>query len=414
MSIPFRYVLPLTCMTVSVFATDWPQFLGPNRNGSYTGADVSFTWDEKGPARLWKVSVGRGFSGPVVSQSRLFLHQRKGDAEELLCLEADSGKTLWSVSDPTTYHDSFGFDDGPRATPTVAAGRIYTFGAEGLLTCRSTKDGTRVWQIATHKTFKVKKGFFGAACSPLYHEGVVIVNVGGKDDSGIVAFDAESGAVRWKATGHDASYSSPAVVSISEEPHCLVFTREGLVDLHPSTGKVRFEFPWRARIAASVNAATPLVDGDLVFITSSYRTGAACLRVGDDAFERLWSSDEAISSHYATPVINNGTIYGLDGRQEFGQSMRAVDVKSGKVLWTQEGFKAGTVSLIGAHVLLLTEDGELIGIKASPKSYQRVARATVASGTVRAFPALASGRLFFRSETELYAVDLRNAAGKEP
>ena len=221
-----------------------------------------------------------------------------------------------------------------RSVPVVANGRVYTFGAEGHLSALDLATGRPIWSEDTMRRFGVRKGFFGAAGSPLVEDGRVIANIGGKTggkDAGIVAFNADTGAVLWTATNHEASYSSPVGATFGGQRHAVFFTRDGLVGLEPATGRVMFERRWRSRSAASVNAATPLVVGDLIFVSATYETGAAVFRVQGNQLTPLWSSDEVLSNHYATSVHSNGYLYGFHGRQEFNPSFRAVDLKTGAV-----------------------------------------------------------------------------------
>jgi outer membrane protein assembly factor BamB len=257
----------------------------------------------------------------------------------------------------------------------------------------------------------VSKGFFGAAGSPLVEDGRLIANIGGVDgkkDAGIVAFNTETGAVLWEATNHQASYSSPVGATFGGKRVALFFTRQGLVGVDPANGNVQFQRAWRSRTQASVNAASPLVIDDLIFISATYETGAAVVRVEGNRLVELWSSDDALSNHYATSVYRDGYLYGFHGRQEFGQAFRAVELRTGKVKWTTEQFKAGTVTLAGNRLLILRENGELILAAASPDAFQPIARAPILQGVVRAYPAVADGLLFARNSTDtLVCLDLR-------
>ena len=274
---------------------------------------------------------------------RVILFHRVGNEEVVEALDAATGATRWRSAYPTAYRDDFGFDEGPRAVPVVADGRVYTFGAEGQLQALDLATGKRAWNVDTAQRFGVRKGFFGAAGSPLVEDGRVIANIGGKDGNrgaGIVAFNADTGAVLWTATDHEASYSSPVGATFGGRRHVVFFTRNGLVGLDPMTGNILFQRPWRSRLAASVNAATPLVVDDLIFLSASYGTGAAVLRVRGNELTQLWSSDEAMSNHYATSVYMNGYLYGFHGRQEFNPSFRAVDLRTGAVKWNVDMFRA--------------------------------------------------------------------------
>jgi outer membrane protein assembly factor BamB len=201
--------------------------------------------------------------------------------------------------------------------PVVADGIVYTFGAEGQLHAIDLAKGTRVWNVDTVQRFGVPKGFFGAAGSPLVEDGRVLANVGGQK-AGIVAFEAKTGKVLWTATDDQASYSSPVGATIGGRRYAIFLTRAGLVGVDPATGQVQFQRPWRARMAASVNAATPLVIGDLIFVSAEYGPGAGVFRLDGSTLNQLWASDEALSNHYATSVHRDADSIGFHGRQEFG------------------------------------------------------------------------------------------------
>ena len=391
---------------IQVAAQDWPQFLGPGRDGRYTGPPLAESWPGGGPTQLWSRPVGAGFAGPVVAGGRVILFHRRGGREVVEALDAATGDTVWRYDYPTSYRDDFGFDEGPRSVPVVHDGRVYTFGAQGQLHAVDLETGGRVWQADTHARYGVRKGFFGAAGSPLVEDGRVIANVGGRR-GGIVAFDAATGDELWTATSHEASYSSPAVGTFGGERLALVFTRTGLVGLDPASGEVRFENRWRSRLGASVNAATPLVVGDRVFISASYGTGAALLRVDGGTLAEEWSGDDSMTNHYATAVVHDGVLYGYHGRQEYSPSLRAVDLRSGAVRWSEDRFGAGTVTLAGDLLVVLRESGELMLAEATPDALRPLARARILPGVVRAYPALADGRLYARNTDTLVAVDLR-------
>jgi len=393
--------------TLQAAAVDWPQFLGTDRNGVYTGPPLADSWPAAGPKVVWRKPVGAGFAGPVVSNGRLILFHRQGREEVVESLDVKTGAPVWRYAYPTAYRDDFGFDEGPRAAPVVAGGVIYTFGAEGQLHAIDFAKGTRLWSEDTMKRFAVPKGYFGAAGSPLVEGGRVIANIGG-EKAGIVAFDARTGKVMWTATDDDASYSSGVAATIGGRRSAVFLTRDNLIGLDPATGAVQFQRRWRARAAASVNAATPLVIGDLIFVSAEYGPGAGVLRVSGSQLTELWASDEALSNHYATSVHHQGVLYGFHGRQEFGPTLRAVDLKTGAVKWGQDQFRAGSILLAGDRLVVLRESGELLIAPASPQAFKPTARAQILQGTVaRPYPAIADGILYARNENTLVAVDLR-------
>jgi outer membrane protein assembly factor BamB len=377
---------------ILILAGDWPQFLGPTRNGV---SPEAVGWP---PVVVWRKDAGEGFAGPVVANGKVIFFYRANGKEIIDCLDASSGAKVWSYDYPTTYRDDFGFDEGPRSAPSIADRAVFTFGAQGVLTSLDLATGKKRWSVETN----AKKGWFGAAGSPLVEAGKVLVTVGG-----IVAYDAKTGAVAWKATSDEASYSSPTVATIGGARHAFFFTRAGLVDLDPSNGQVRFSFPWRSRSSASVNAATPLIIGNQVFISAAYGTGAALLEVNGSEYKKVWSNDDSMSNHYSTCVYRDGFLYGFHGRQEEGQALRCVQLRTGKVMWNVEGYGAGTVTLAGDRLLILRESGELVLAPATADGFHPMGKASILSKVVRAYPALADGRLYARDEKTLVCVRLK-------
>ncbi len=405
MRTPTARFLLAAAFVASAAAADWPDFRGPDRDG-VSLESVSAAWPEDGPPVVWERAVGAGFANPVVANGRVILFHRRGGEEIVEALDAKTGADIWRFAYATAYHDDFGFDEGPRASPVVSGGQVYTYGAQGTLTCLSFATGKKIWQIQARERFASPKGFFGAATTPLVDGRRLYLNVGGAEGAGIVALDKDTGKLLWQATNDESSYSSPVTADFGDGPRVVFFTREGLVVLVPESGEIVFEKRWRARSHASVNAATPVVAGDLLVLTASYGTGALALRRNGAGFDELWSGEDSLTAHYATPVYDEGTLFGFHGRQEYGQSFRAVDAATGKVLWSQDRFGAGTVLLVGGRLLILTESGELILAAASRQAFEPLARAQILPETVRAYPAFADGKLYARDQKTLACLDL--------
>lgn len=400
--------LPLRSPGAGNEGADWPQFLGPTRNGVCPGGGLTNSWPKEGPAKLWEKQVGQGFSGPVVALGKIILFHRLADQEVVECLNAQDGKPLWRTEYPASFRDEIrSEDDGPRSTPAIAANMVFTFGAEGMLNCWELSTGKKVWSVDTRAKFAPPKGFFGMACSPLIEGRAVLLNIGGRNAAGIVAFDTTTGKTLWQATDDEASYSSPVTASFGDKRYALFFTRKHLTALDPSNGKVAFEFPWTPQIHASVSAATPLVIDDLIFISASYGAGAALLRFHESGPETIWSGDDILSNHYATCVHANGFLYGFDGRQEQGCNLRCVELKTGKVRWSQDGFGAGSIMVAKNDLLILTEKGQLLRAPATPAEFKPSAQAQILPYTVRAYPALANGLFYARGKSKLVCLDLR-------
>ncbi len=403
----------LSCFAaVALQAHDWPQLLGPNRNGVSDEAKIGTNWGKPGPRILWQHAVGQGWSAPVVASNRVVFFHRLKDREAVECVDALSGTPFWKADYATDYRDDFGFDEGPRATPAISGIRVFTFGANGVLSSWNLTNGAQFWRIDTRKEFNNDKGFFGIACSPLVEGDAVILNLGGAGGAGIVAFDAAGGRVLWKVADDEASYSSPVAATFGGKRRVLVLTRGNLVALDPASGRVLWIFPFKPTIHASVSAATPLVMGDLIFISGSYGAGAAMLRFSETKPEVLWRGDDILSNHYATSVAHDGYLFGFDGRQEQKCNLRSVDAKSGKVRWSEDRFGAGTILRVQDQLVILTERGELIVASASEKKFAPIARAQILGLDCRAHAAFANGLLYARDKNKLVCVDLRAAPGK--
>ncbi len=374
-----------------LFFHDWPQFLGPNRNGVYTDSDVQWP-----TSFAWQQEVGEGFAAPVIAAGKVILFHRRHGREILEAFDAGTGKTVWTFSYETGYKDDFGFDEGPRSAPTVADGVVYSFGAEGILHAVDLQSGRKIWRVDVGPWFNVPKGFFGAACAPLVAGGMVYLNVGGKD-IGVAAFAAANGKLKWKTAMDPASYSSPVLASFG----VVFFTRSGIVVADPSTGKVSYRLPWASRSHVSVNAATPVVDGNILFVSASYGVGAIALDFSTAPPTRLWPNDDSLSSHYATPVVKDGFLYGFHGRAEQGQELRAVELRTGKVAWKMPTFGAGSVTLIRDKLMVVRDDGQIFQAVATPRNLEVLGNFKPLEGKIRAYPAVGNGLVCLRNSKVL-------------
>ena len=399
------------CLTfapiVPLQGADWPQLLGPTRDGHSPETKLLWEWPASGPPIGWTREVGTGWAGPVVAGGKLIVFHRVDDDEIVACLDPATGKDQWTFKYPTRYRDDFNFDNGPRATPTIADGKVFALGANGDFHALDLATGKKLWARNLLVDYKADKGFFGVACSPLVVEGKLLVNVGGKG-AGVVAFDPGNGQELWKATDDQASYSSPTAAAINGKTAAIFLTRAGLKVLEPATGKVLDAFPWRPRLNASVNAATPLVWKDEIFLTVSYSTGAVLLNVKGAEPVEVWSNDKSLSCQYSTPVRVGEYLYGVHGRSDAGNAiLRCVEWKTGAVKWSEPNFGVASLLAVDGGLLALTESGDLVRFDASAEKYRERARAGILSKPTRAVPALADGRLFARDGSKLVCVKLK-------
>ncbi len=382
----FMMLFMILALALATLAGDWPQLLGPQRDGKTAEKDLIDTWPKEGPPVVWERTVGDGYASPVVADGRLVLFHRVDDDDVVECLSARTGKEHWKYRYRTDYVDGLGKGNGPRSTPVISGGKVYTLGAAGALLCLDLKSGEKVWQKDLLHLYEVKRSFFGVGTTPLVEGDLLLVNVGG-DGAGIVAFHKDNGKEVWKATDQGASYSSPVAATVDGVRRVFFFTREGVVMLDPVAGKVRFFRRWRSRMDASVNAAMPVLpDSDHIFLSSSYDTGDILLKIKKDDLEEVWQSQKALSSHFSTPVAVGDHLFGFTGRQEVGAELRCLDWKTGKVCWTGPEFGCGSIIAAGTKLFVLSESGELVLVEANGERYREKARASVLRRPCRARP----------------------------
>ena len=390
-------------------AADWPQYLGPNRDAVYPGKALTQAWPEDGPKVIWrKTKIGEALCGVVVSGKKAILFHEISGQDVIECLNANTGETIWTNRYPTSYVDSFGSGAGPRATPAIVDGRVYTMSAQGIVVCTDMANGKTVWKVDTQKTYRAPDGFFGMACSPLIEGNAVLLNIGGTGGAGIVALDKTNGKLLWKSLDDEASYSSPVISTLQGKRRAVFFTRTGLAVVNPADGAVDYQHRWRARIHASVNAAAPLVVANRVYLTSSYNTGALVLDASPSGYREVWSNDTSLSSQYASVMHRDGFLYGTHGRADVPPepALRCVELATGRVRWSENRFGDCQMILCGDRLVALMESGELVLGQVSPEGWREISRAQVVGSNARNQPALANGRLYVRNKNQLVCLEV--------
>lgn len=391
--------------------------------------------------------MGTGYSGPSIRGSQGVIHHRVGNEEIVEAFDAATGETVWRTSTPSTFRDPYGYNNGPRSTPLITSNRVYAFGAEGRLLCLDRENGERLWERVTGADFNVPEAFFGVGSTPVLEDGRLIVMVGGQPDSGVVAFDPETGRTLWESVGESnwtgqimhgwpgrpsvkwerwekqASYASPVPATIHGRRHVLCLMRQGLVSLNPTNGAVNFSYWFRARQDESVNAANPVVRDDLVLISAAYyRIGSVLLRVRPDGngVDEVWRGT-ALEMHWATPMWIDGFLYGFSGRNEPDARLRCVEFLTGRVRWERDEswrYRSSAQPPVFGRGSMIHADGKLIAIgeggllglfRPSPDACEELGRWQVPSLShpCWAAPVLADGRLYLRSESRLVCVDAR-------
>jgi outer membrane protein assembly factor BamB len=398
-----RALLVLLLWTPAVSAADWPQWLGPNRDGSTPEKVLPWKGELK---RLWLEDVGDGHSSPVVADGLVYLHYAKAGKEEVEVIEARdavTGNLAWRFDYPRpSFQNTFG--RGPRGTPSVSGGKLYAFGATGILTCLDAKKGEKIWQVDTRKTFKPPELKFGVATSPLVVGNMVLVNVGAKGAS-VVAFDKDKGDVLWKSLDDGASYASPIVFGAGKNEQAVFLTQQGVVGLTLDKGELLWRFPFQDKLFES--STTPVRVGDRLLI-SSITLGSALLELepksDKTAVKQIWLNKE-LTCYFSTPVVvGNKDIYLVTGALlNASSTLHSVDAQSGKSLWQKDKIGKYHASLLrtGDDKLLMVEEaGNLVLLDPDPKQYRELSRANKICGKTWAHPAVANGRLYIRDDNK--------------
>lgn len=382
-------------------SSDWPQWRGVRRDGVTDETNWETKWPAGGPKQLWKISLGPGASSMAVSRGRLYTVGNISDKDIVYCLDAETGKEIWRFSYSCPL-DARQFEGGPAATPTVDDNRVYTLSHEGDLFCLDAASGKVVWSKNLPKDFDGRRPHWGYAGSPLIADKLLIVDAGGRGSS-TVALDKSTGNVVWKAGQDDASYGAPIAFEYGGKKCVASFNAFGLVVREVATGAEVARHPWKT--SYDVNATTPIVTGDKIFIASGYSKGGALIQLDSAGPQVLWQTKN-MRNQLATSVLWKGNLYGFDD-----STLTCLDFATGDVQWKQQGLGKGTVILGGGKLIVLGEQGELVIANASPAQFKELARASVLTGRCWVAPVLSDGKIYCRNNAgDLVCMDVRAAA----
>jgi len=397
-------------------AADWPCWRGPRGDGRSPVRGIRTDWSG-GLPRLWEVRyLCRGgeaaaWSAPAVAGNRLVVPGRDGTRDAVFCLDAATGKLLWLGAYDAPGRSSHG--TGPRATPFIDDDRVYTFGRGGDLACWSLLDGAARWRRNVRDAGGAEPQW-GHASSPLVWGDLVIVQGGGSCRT--IAYDKRTGEVAWKSGEGPAGYAAPALAPAGASPALLVFHGKGLAGIDPRTGRELWNAAWETPY--DVNAATPAVEGDLVFITSDYGRGGQLMRAGPAGAEIVWTT-KAYASHHSDPILLGGHLYGYEGPsyQNRGK-FKCLDLATGAVKWSTSEIGWGTTVWVDGHLLCMDIRGNLYLVKPDPSALVKAAEFRGALGDIEGpawtVPVAANGRLYLRFKQTLACYDLTRACRPGP
>jgi len=442
-----RHFAALLCALIAnsttLRADDWPQWLGPQRDGVWREAGIIEKFPEGGPTVRWRTPIGAGYAGPSVAKGRVFVCDRvtpdpalkRNDnfnraqlqgSERVLCLDEATGTILWKHEYDCPY--DLAYPSGPRTTPVVSDGKVYTLGAEGHLLCFDSGKGTVLWSREFKKDFNAKTPVWGFSANPLL-DGKKLICVAGGAGSIAVAFDKDTGKELWRAlSAREPGYCPPMIYEFGGTRHLIIWHPESVNSLDPETGKVNWSVPFEIRSGLSI--PTPRKVGDQLFITSFYN-GPMLLKVGRTSADIVWRGSsnserntDKLHSIMTTPFIEDGHIYGVCS---YGQ-LRCLKLDSGERLWDTLKVTGATGANNGANdrwcnaflvkhgdrYFIANERGDLIIAKLTPKGYEELSRAHLVEatnpspvrGVVWSHPAFANKSVYFRNDKEIACFSL--------
>ena len=431
-------------LPIGAVTHDWVSFLGPTHNAVSTETKLQKKFPVGGPKLVWELIKGEGYTSPAIQGDKLVYFDRHEDMLRVRCIHPETGAFHWVFRYATDYRDRYGYSNGPRCSPLIDGDWVYTYGVKGKLHCLNLNTGKVRWMRDLNKDFNIKQAFFGVSATPLVEGDLLIINVGTPgDDACVVGINKNTGQTVWQANDEwGASYASPTPGVIHGERRVFVFAGGesrppvgGLLSVNPANGKVDFRVPWRSEKYESVNAACPVVIGNQVFISASYKTGGALIDIQPDFSHKVaWTSDD-LGTHWSTTVHDDGYLYGFDGRHEHTSSLVCLELATKKVMWRESlewedeirrGGEArkirmstarGSLLKVDGHYLCLGEYGHLLWLDLTPKGVKILDRSWLFTAQQTwALPVLSRGLVYIsqnerdlvtRRQPRLQCYDLR-------
>jgi outer membrane protein assembly factor BamB len=394
----------LVCVSVvagalALQAADWPRFLGPQATGVSAETGIAKNWNETQPPELWRTALSDdGYAGPAVARGRLIIIDRRGEGDVVRALDLNSGEKVWEFAYEEPGRSNYGF---ARSTPTIDGDHVYTLSRNGVLHCLRFDDGSKVWSRDIIGDFDGRKPRWLMAMSPLVDGDRVIVQPGG-DNAAVVALNKRTGETIWQGGGSDVGgYATPVLAEIAGKRQYVIFTGFNVMGLDVDSGQQLWRHEWRTN--HDCNAATPLVMGQHVFITSGYRRGGSVIRVGEGAPQKVWENTE-IQSHFSTPVLHGAHVYSTTDPG----FLVCLDPRTGESVWRERGFEKGGLVLVdGVLIVVDGRNGQVAMVEATPERYHELGRFDGLGGQSWTAPIIADGKLVIRNKGTLAVYNLK-------
>lgn len=402
-------IVAVALILAEPLAADWMQWRGTNRDGVSRDFVAPSAW----PAALkeaWKVTVGEGHSSPLTSEGRIYVLARQGEDEVVLCLEASTGKQLWRAGYSAAYTmnpAATGHGKGPKSTPVVSGGKLFTFGINGVLSCFDAMSGKLHWRKEFSKQYRNPSPLYGTAMSPILANGLCIVHVGGHDQGALTAFDIQTGAVKWAYAEDGPAYSSPVLATLAGEAQLVTYTQNNVVGIAPTSGKLLWKMA--NKVPYDVNSVSPVIYKDLV-IVSIHEKGIGAVRLtkqGDRLVPQEVWRNQAYESYMNTPVLAGNRLAGFSYKKK-GQFF-CLDADTGKMLWESTGRMGENAAILSAGDLFffLTDEAKLFVLRSNATTFAPVKEYQVASSPTWAHPVLLGSRILIKDMTSLAALSFQ-------
>jgi outer membrane protein assembly factor BamB len=396
-------VLAFIALAPSQLAQDWTQWRGGNRDGRISSFNAPKVWPEQLKMK-WKIDVGFGHSSPLVVGKKVFLQSRQGEQEVASCFDLETGKLLWKEGYAAPYQmnpAALGHGKGPKSTPVIADGRLYTLGITGTLSCYNTADGKVLWRKEFSKQFKDTAPHFGTSMSPVVDRGLVIAHVGGHDSGALLAFDAVTGAEKWSWKNDGPGYASPIVVELAGTRQVVTQSQQNIIGVNLANGELLWQIPFTTEYVQ--NIVTPILYKDmLIFSGLDKGTFAVRLAKSDGKLkpETVWANKE-VSMYMNSPVLSGDSIYGMSHKKK-GQFF-CIDAKTGATLWTSSGREGENAAILNTDSLLflLDEGADLTIASTDAKKYEVLKKYSVAKSATWAHPAVVGNQILIKDYSSL-------------
>jgi outer membrane protein assembly factor BamB len=379
----------------------WFQYRGPSRDGISVETGLAKTFGPAGPKTLWRIPIGAGFSAVSAVGDRLYTMHAEGGQEFAICLDAATGRKIWSTPVGAIFNNEYG--DGPRSTPTVEGDAVYVHGSQGRLAALRLKDGSVIWQVELRQAFEGDLPTWAFTSAPLLIGDLLIIESGGKGARAVAAFDKKTGALKWTSHEDQIVYSSPLPIEFNGKQQIVVMTKREVIGLDLK-GQRLWGFPFAPD--GTIKPAPPVfVAPDLIFVSASYGIGAKVARLVAEGetitAQPVWEGVQ-MKNHFNGSVSIGNHLYGFDTA-----TLKCIEATTGKTLWAKRGLGKGSLIVANGMLIIMGETGELVLAEATPEAYRELARTNVLEGRSWTQPTLWQGRLYLRNHTELVALDLR-------